>query len=92
MKLPTRIDRLPCLGALFMAAAALASARPAAVEAAGSYEYANQFGNSGDAGQLYDPTGAAVSGGDVFVADYGNGRIAEFTTQGATSAPSAPCS
>ncbi len=38
----------------------------------------------GGAGQLYGPVGVATdTSGNVFVADYGNGRIDEFTTSGA---------
>jgi len=48
------------------------------------YQLAGSWGEEGAApGQFRDPTGIAVTGGEVFVADARNGRIQVFDLQGA---------
>lgn len=47
------------------------------------YELVRQWGTQGDApGEFNDPTGIAVAGNEVFVADARNNRIQVFDTQG----------
>lgn len=47
------------------------------------YEFVKAWGNRGSAlGEFHDPTGIAVAGGEVFVADSRNGRIQIFDLDG----------
>lgn len=47
------------------------------------YRFVGSWGEPGNGvGQFHDPTGIAVSGGEVFVSDSRNGRIQVFSRQG----------
>ena len=47
------------------------------------YEFVRAWGEAGDGpGQFSDPTGIAIAGGEVFVADARNGRIQVFDRDG----------
>jgi DNA-binding beta-propeller fold protein YncE len=67
-------------GAVLLAAAWLAFV-PRAREA--GYEFITAWGERGDrTGEFHDPSGIAVAGGQVFVADSRNGRIQVFDQNG----------
>lgn len=77
---------LKILGGIVVAVAALAAAGwlafvPSAQEP--GYELVKAWGGKGsDPGRFNDPTGIAVAGGEVFVADSRNGRIQVFHLDG----------
>ncbi|MDP2681472.1 MAG: NHL repeat-containing protein [Deltaproteobacteria bacterium] len=83
MKLTTAIKvgrTIIIVAAVFMVAGRLAFV-PSAKEP--SYRFVTAWGEKGDApGQFNDPTGIAVAGDEVFVADSRNGRIQVFDLDG----------
>jgi len=69
------------IGTVLLALAAWIAFVPSAKEP--PYEFVRAWGGKGtEPGQFHDPTGIAVAGGEVFVADSRNGRIQVFDLQG----------